>query len=122
MKPIISNLENRVMEILWSSGEATSEQIREALAPANVLKDSTVRTVLRRLEKKDFVSHTVDGRTFLYNPKVPRGHAASRLLRQIIDRVCAGSVETLLVGMVNDRMLTPAELQRLAKKISAHKK
>ena len=51
----LSNLEHQLMEILWKQGSGTAEQIREALAPRHVLKDSTVRTVLRRLQEKGYV-------------------------------------------------------------------
>jgi predicted transcriptional regulator len=45
----LSDLEHQLMEILWKRGPATAEEIRAALAPRHTLKDSTVRTVLKRL-------------------------------------------------------------------------
>lgn len=118
----ISDLENEVMQIIWSTDVATAEQIQIRLAPKRPLKDSTIRTVLRRLEQKGFLVHSVEGRTFVYKAALARERAVGRSLRQLIDRVCGGSVETLLVGMVNDRLCTREHLQRLAKKIAAQKK
>ena len=46
----LSQLEHQVMEILWAQGPANSDQVRQALAPKNPLKDSTIRTILRRLQ------------------------------------------------------------------------
>jgi BlaI family penicillinase repressor len=44
--------------------------------------------------------------------------AATQAVRQIVDRFCEGSVEQLLVGMVDDRMLTVEQLEELARKIA----
>jgi BlaI family penicillinase repressor len=113
-----SGLEHRVMEIVWALGRATAEQVRLELDAETPLKDSTVRTVLRRLEEKGFVTHDVEARTYVYRPVVAQQSAAVRAVRQIIDRFCGGSVEKLLVGMVADRMLDERELQEMADRIS----
>jgi len=113
----LSELEHQIMEILWTLGPASSEQVRNALAAKRPLKDSTVRTILRRLQEKGYVRHKVEGRTFIYTGvEQPRNLAVSAV-RQIIDRFCEGSVEQLLVGMVEDEMLDRRELQQLAQKI-----
>jgi predicted transcriptional regulator len=86
------------------------------------LKDSTVRTVLRRLEEKGYLAHSIDDRTFVYRPAESRQHVAGRAVKHIVDWFCEGSVETLLVGMVDSRVLDRSELQRLADRIAAAQK
>lgn len=113
----LSELEHLVMEFLWSRESATADDVRSALGANRVLKDSTVRTVLRRLESKGYVSHRTVGRTFLYRGLERPQNVAVRAVRQIIDRFCGGSVEELLVGMVENEILDRQELQELAKKI-----
>ena len=49
-----------ILDQLWSRGPATPDQIREALLPAHRLKDSSVRTLLRRLEIRGYVSHRLE--------------------------------------------------------------
>jgi predicted transcriptional regulator len=83
------------------------------------LKDSTVRTVLRRLEEKGYLAHSVDDRAFLYRPAQSRQRVAGRAAKRIVDWFCDGSVEALLVGMVDSKVLDHSELQRLAKLIAA---
>jgi predicted transcriptional regulator len=114
----LSSLEHQVMTILWRRGPCTVDAVRGAL-PGARLKDSTVRTVLRRLEDKGFVRHALEGRTNVYSAAVRPERALSRVLRQVVDRFCGGSIEALLVGMVADRMTSREELQRLADKIAA---
>jgi predicted transcriptional regulator len=86
------------------------------------LKDSTVRTVLRRLEEKGYLAHSVDDRTFVYRPAESRQRVASRAVKRIVEWFCEGSVETLLVGLVDSKVLDRAELQRLADRIADARK
>jgi len=69
------------------------------------LKDSTIRTVLRRLEEKGYLAHSVENRTFVYRPAETRQRVAGRAAKRIVDWFCEGSVEALLVGMVDSKVL-----------------
>jgi len=111
------------MDCLWSRGvPATAEGVREALLPRRKLKDSSVRTILRRLEEKGYASHDVDGRTYVYSGIEAPQKVAVRAVRQIIERFCGGSVEQLVLGMVDNRVLDGPELQRLARLVARRKK
>jgi len=114
----LSPLESKVMHVVWTTGVVTADDVRGALARTRPLKDSTVRTLLRRLEDKGFVEHTVEGRTFHYSAKVAPQNVASSAVRGIIDRFCAGSVENLLVGMVDSELVSAETLKGLAEKIA----
>jgi predicted transcriptional regulator len=105
------------MDYIWSHGPVTAESCREALASARPMKDSTIRTVLRRLEEKGYVTHEVEGRTFIYKASDHRQNVAVRAVKNIIDRFCGGSVEELVLGMVENEVLDQKQLQRLARKI-----
>jgi len=118
----LSELEHLVMDVLWKCAQSTAEEVREALAERHPMKDSTARTVLKRLEEKGYVKHHVEGRTNVYRASEPPRSLAVRAVQQIIDRFCGGSVEQLLVGMVEDDVFDRAELQRLAQKIADKKK
>jgi predicted transcriptional regulator len=112
------------MEIVWSRNSVTAEDCRAALLaqqPERSIKESTIRTVLRRLEAKGYLAHEVEGRTFIYRAALGRGIVAGRAVKNIIDRFCGGSAEALLVGMVDDRVLDAATLDRLARRIAAVK-
>jgi BlaI family transcriptional regulator, penicillinase repressor len=116
----LGELEHEVMQLVWSGGEVTAEEIREKLDRKP--KESTVRTVLRRLEDKNYVSHTVSGRTFVFRAVVSRQDVAARAVKHIVDWFCNGSLEEVLVGMVDARMLDSRTLQLLAKRIDNAKK
>ena len=106
------------MEILWKKGPATAEQIRGVLAPRHSLKESTIRTVLGRLEEKGYINHTLEGKAFVYDSIEKPGSVAVSAVRQILDRFCDGSLEQLLVGLVENEVVDRDELQRLARKLA----
>ncbi len=112
----LGELERSILLIVWRIGNVTAEQVREELA--RPLKDSTIRTVLRRLEEKGYLIHTIENRTFLYRPSESRQRVASRAVQRIVDWFCEGSVEALLVGMVDSKILGRDELQRLAERVA----
>jgi predicted transcriptional regulator len=120
-KKPLSSLEQSVMDYVWSHRDCTAEQVREALAAAKPLKESTVRTLLRRLEEKGYVTHEVEGRTYLYRAAEGRQNVAAEAVRGILDRFCGGSVEQLLVGLVDNDVVGPEELEQLARKIALKK-
>jgi BlaI family transcriptional regulator, penicillinase repressor len=117
--PDLGELEREVMQLVWATGEITADAIRERLARKP--KESTVRTVLRRLEEKGYVTHTVDGRTYIFSAAQPRPQVAARAVKQIVDWLCNGSLEEVLVGMADARMLDSRTLQRLARRIDEAK-
>lgn len=112
----LGELERRILLIVWRLGAVSAEHVRDELD--RPLKDSTVRTVLRRLEEKGYLAHSIDNRTFIYRPAESRQHVAGRAVKRIVDWFCEGSVEALLVGMVDSQVLDRKELQRLAERIA----
>ena len=116
----LGDLEREILSIVWRLGDGTADQVREALD--RPLKDSTIRTVLRRLEEKGYLTHSVDNRTFVYRPAESPQKVAGRAVQRIVDWFCAGSVEDLLVGMVDSKVISRAELERLARRIASARK
>lgn len=116
--PRLGTLESAVMQVVWSRQRVTADEVRGALQQSQELKDSTVRTILRRLEGKGYVDHEVDGRTYVYRPRILPENLAVRQVRGIVDRFCRGSLENLLVGMVDEQWITPDKLRELADRIS----
>jgi BlaI family transcriptional regulator, penicillinase repressor len=114
-------LEQIVLDYVWTHPDCTAEDCRAGLARSRALKDSTIRTILRKLEEKGYMSHRVEGRTFVYRAADSKRNVAAEAARQLIDRFCNGSVEELLVGLVDNQVLQPKQLQRLAAEIAARK-
>lgn len=118
--PELGDLEHEVMQLVWAHGLVTAEVVRERLSRR--LKESTVRTVLRRLEEKGYANHTVDGRTYVYHAAEERSRVAAKAVQRIVDWFCNGSMEEVLVGMVDNAMLDQQQLRTLADQVAKAKK
>jgi len=82
----LGDLERQVMEFLWANGPSTGEAVRAAVGKDRPLTDSTIRTVLRRLEAKLYVRHEMDGRQFLYSSAREPRKVAAEAVRRAADR------------------------------------
>jgi predicted transcriptional regulator len=110
------------MHAIWSQGNATAAEVQKALAGERPLRDSTIRTVLLRLEEKGYVRHEVNGRTFVYSCLEPPHSVAARAVQQIVERFCNGSLESLLAGMVDDELVNTQELREIVDRLSRERK
>src|SRR4051812_8323513 len=103
--------EAQIMDVIWRLGEATAEQIREGLEDRP--HDSTIRTLLRVLETKGYVTHEARGKAFSYRAAIGRqkvqGHALGRVLAQFF----GGSAEDLILRLIEDERITPEQLDEL---------
>ena len=114
----LGEVEQMVMDYVWAHGPCSAESCREELMATRPMKESTVRTILHRLEQKGFVTHQVQGRTYIYRAAEARQNVAVRAVKSIIDRFCGGSAEDLVVGMVNNAVIDRGQLERLARRIA----
>ena len=105
------------MQVVWRRKAVTAEEVSAALA-SRELKNATVRTLLRRMEEKGYVTHRVEGRVFVYSAVVQPQIAAAGAVRRLVERFCGGSVEQLLVGLLDARMVQPDQLQELSRKVA----
>lgn len=109
----LTELESEVMQAVWDAGPCTVEAVHQIVSMKRKLKETSVRTLLRRLEQKGYLVHEEHGRAYVYRAAEPARSVAARAVRQIIDRFCQGSVEELVSGMVDANVLSTNDLDRL---------
>jgi BlaI family penicillinase repressor len=107
----LTGRETQVMEAVWRLGEATAEQVREALPQP--LHDSSVRTLLRTLESKGYLRHEARGKAYVYSAKVGRVKAQGKALRDLLARFFGGSAEDLVLRLLEEDHLTSDQLDEL---------
>jgi len=113
VRPPLTDLENEVMQAVWDGGTCSVEAVHRIVSRKRNLKETTTRTLMRRLEQKGYLKHESDGRAYIYRAAEPARSLAARAVRQIIDRFCRGSVEELVSGMVDAKVLSKGEMDRL---------
>lgn len=118
----LTELENEVMQAVWDAGTCTVDAVYRVVSRKRNLKETTVRTLLRRLEQKGYVRHEPEGRAYVYRAVEPARSLAARAVRQIIDRFCRGSVEELVSGMVEAKVLKKEDIEELEKFVRNRKR
>ena len=113
--PPLGDLEHELLTILWKHGEMTALAIGKHVA--RKLKDATIRTVLRRLEDKGYVTHSVVSGTFIYRATESAESAAAKAVKGIVDRFCGGSIERVLAGLVDTALVDPNQLATIVGKL-----
>ena len=117
---VLGDRELDVMGVLWDLGSGTVAEVRERL-PAD-LAYTTVLTILRNLEAKEFVTHVAEGKAHRYVPRVARQTARKSALTRMLDKLFHGSPEQLVAQLVEDESLSPEDLRRLRALLASPKK
>ena len=121
LRPPLTTLEKDVMQAVWDKGGSAVEGVHEVVSRKHNLKETSVRTILRRLEQKGYLRHETEGRSYVYRAAEPASSLAARAVRQIIDNFCRGSIEELVSGMVEAKVLSNAELESLQEFVRSYK-
>jgi BlaI family penicillinase repressor len=111
----LTEREAQIMDVLWRLDKATADEVR-SLLPGDP-HDSTVRTLLRVMEHKGLVTHDVQQRSFVYRPRIGQSRAKRKAVQGLLDRLFGGSVKNLVLQLLDDEEITPAELERLARSV-----
>lgn len=117
--PTISEAEWTVMQILWDEAPQTAAQVIEALGEKD-WSPRTIKTLLGRLVKKGALSYRVDGREYLYRPRVAAQVCARAETRSFLQRVFGGSVAPLVAHMASEGALSEDEYDSLRAILDEH--
>ena len=113
-EPALSRRERHIMDILYARGRATASEIQESLAdnPSN----STVRTILRVLERKGLVRHVEEGLRYVFLPIVPRAAARKSALQRVMRTFFDGSAKEAVAAFLDPGAfsLSEADLDELS--------
>lgn len=114
----LTDAELRLMEVVWQRGASTVADVAEGVPQ---LAYSTVLTTLRILEEKGYLTHTKDGRAFVYAPVVDRAEASRSAVRHLLSRFFGNRPDLLVLNMMEDEAISSDELERLKKLINEEK-
>ena len=117
----LTEVEQRLMEIVWATGPATVGQVVDALPELDRPAYNTVQTMMKILERKGYVKHRAEGRAFVYQAIVDRDAAARTALSQVVQRFFGGSPRALALNLIQGDHLTDDELDELARTIELAK-
>jgi predicted transcriptional regulator len=115
--PDLSRRERQIMDVLFARGRATGQEIQEGLTDQP--NYSSVRTILRVLERKGYVRHVEEGLRYVYQPTVAREAASRSALQRIIRTFFDGSAKEAVAALLDPSAfpLSEKELSELARMI-----
>ena len=113
--PTLTDAEARVMAVLWQRQTATVGDVVAALKRKRPVTYSTVQTILRILETKGYLTHDKVERAFVYRPVVDQRQARRRALKHLVKRLFDGSPGLLVLNVLEDDDIDPAERLQLKK-------
>jgi len=105
------------MKIVWERRAATVRDVYEALRTRRKVAYTTVMTMMQILEHKGYLSRKQVERAYVYRPAQPQKRVIRAMVRDFVDRVFNGSAEPLLVHLIEDRRLTPDEIEEIRRLI-----
>ena len=118
----LSRRERQIMDLLYSRGRMTAEEVREAIPdpPSN----SAVRAMLGTLERKGHIRHQRDNLKYIYIPVVSKEKATRSAVRHLVDTFFDGSVELAVAAVLDSGAgkLSGGELARLRELIQNARK
>lgn len=112
--------ELEILKVLWEYGPKSVSEVHRLLKTADDKQQhvNTVQTLIRLMETKGLVTHTTEGRTFVYAPVFSREESAARYL----DRVFDGAASQLVLSLLKAERISPDELEQMRKLINDARK
>ena len=119
----LTERELEIMQVFWSSGPLTANDVRDALAAAGRdLAYTTVATLIRILSEKEFLEQTNAERPFIYQSIRSFEDVSGNLVNDLLKRVFRGSKEQLLVSLFGEQRLSRKDREALEAILREQKK
>ncbi len=115
--PTLTEQELEIMKVVWQLERATVRDVYETLRERRKIAYTTVMTMMNILEQKKYLKKSAADRAYVYRPSRPKQQVIKAMVRDFVDRVFNGSAEPLLVHLIEDRRLSQADLEEIARVI-----
>lgn len=118
----LSRRERQIMDIIYSRGQATASEVLENLSDPPSY--SAVRALLRVLEEKGHLRHTLDGQRYVFSPTMARERAKRSAMRGVLQTFFGGSAEEAVAALldISEKRLSDDELKRMENLIKQARK
>lgn len=114
-RPALSPSETQILRLLWELGEATVQKVADQLPPDRSIAYATVQTLLRRLERKGYVTHESQGKAHVFRPAVRKDEVIQRTVGDFVDRLFGGDPLPLMMHLADHSELDGEDIERLKK-------
>ena len=116
----LTDLQIAIMRVLWDRREATVTDIAEALRDERGLAQTTIATLLSRLERRGVVTHRSRARQFIYSPLVTESEVQRSMVTELTERLFDGDVAALMTHLLSAKEVSSGDLERIKELIAVH--
>jgi len=116
----LGDLQLKIMKVLWAHPETSVSDVHKAME--HHLAYTTIATMLRKMEEKGLVKHTIDDRKFLYSPLIKEEEVTRDMSEHLVEGLFEGSLTDMVSHLLNTHEVSRSELDRLEKLIAERKK
>ena len=109
----LTELQLTILRVIWDKGEATVQDIWEALHAERGLAQTTVATMLSRLERRGVVTRRAQSRQYRYRAAVTEHEVQHSMVGELTERLFDGDVTALVQHLLNDPDVSPGDLAKI---------
>ena len=109
----LTELQLAILRLLWERGEATVLEIWEALHGERGLAQTTLATLLSRLERRKVVAHRTQARQFVYRALVTEQEVQHSMVSELTAHLFEGDVPALVNHLLTAQEVSPGDLARI---------
>ncbi len=111
--PALSPSETEILRLVWQLDSATVQEVCDSLPARRKIAYATVQTLLRRLEKKSYLKHTIRGKAHVFFPTVKREAVIKRSVGDFLDRLFGGDPIPLMQYLAEHGKIDTEDIERL---------
>ena len=113
----ITELQLAILRLLWERGEATVADIWEALHDERGLAQTTVATLVARLQRRGIVARRTRDRQYAYRATITEADVQHSMVSELTERLFAGDPAALVSHLISASDMSPGDLARVKRMI-----
>lgn len=109
----ISSAEWQIMRIVWTLNRVTSSEIINLMQKKQTWSDSTIKTLITRLTKKEFLSRKKEQGRYIYSATVSEQDTMDEYAGSLFNDFCAHKTGSVLNELINSIEISQADVKKL---------
>lgn len=118
----ISDSEWDVMRIIWTLEPVSSTKVIQELQAKKDWSESTIKTLLRRLVKKNLLETSKEGRHFVYSAKINQTQIMTEAAQELLNRMCDMHKGEVLLQLLANSPISKSDLEKIKQEITVKEK
>jgi predicted transcriptional regulator len=109
----LTELQLAILRLLWQRGEATVAELWEALYDERRLAQTTIATLVARLQRRGIVKRRSRDRQFVYRATITESDVQHSMVSELTERLFAGDAAALVNHLIAASDMSPGDLERM---------